>query len=753
MKKYLPFREKLAYGFGDLASVLYWQTFMLYFTYFYTDIFLMPAAAAATMFLVSRLVDGFNDPIMGIIADRTNTRWGKFRPYLLWFAVPFAVIGVFTFTVPDFSQDGKIIWAYCTFLLIMILYTVINIPYTSLLGVISPNSAERTTVSSVKFIFAFAAGIIISATLLPMTQILGEDDDTIMAAEISNDSLIVHEKKRGVSTFSIQAQDEEGKTNIHEIRFTVTPTENNTPRIKNPISEISLQNNFNVHTVDISEFFEGSTHNNFTYTVENTSPELFNTKVENSQLIITENSNEAGNGNIKLIAHDEKWGEKSISIPINIMAANNTAPILVDSTDNIVLDNGFTKTSIQLNSLFYDKENDDLSYFVESSNNDVISPLLEDSVVQILEKSNGISNLTITAIDNKGGRSSHTIQFTIRNPNDNNAPFIVNKQTGFEVYEGFETHAIALSDFFHDIDNQNITYELTVINEAKGWSRFFMIIGAAAVIFFFIAFKGTKERVQPSQNQNTSIKNDLKQLITNGPWLILLATTITFILFVAVRGSVTVHYFKYIIGHQTLDFPFFDKSIYDFNVLASIYNTVGQLSSLLGVFAVGWVSKYFGKIKTFIAFFIIAIISTASVFFLTAEHLGLIYFLQITGSFTGGPLSVLLWAMYADTADYSEWKNGGRATGLIFSASTMSQKIGWAVGAYLALTLMAQVGFEPNQLQSSESTKGLLQLFTLIPAGLGLVSIIIILFYPLNDKRVDDIEKELMVRRDDNKKE
>ncbi|MFW5851710.1 MAG: MFS transporter, partial [Bacteroidota bacterium] len=218
MKNYLPFREKISYGFGDLASVLYWQTFMLYFTYFYTDIFLMPAAAAATMFLVSRLVDGFNDPIMGIIADRTNTRWGKFRPYLLWFCVPFAVIGVFTFTVPDFGHEGKIIWAYTTFMLIMILYTVINIPYTSLLGVISPNSAERTTVSSVKFIFAFAAGIIISATLLPMTQKLGEGDDTIMAAEINNDSLIINERKRGVSTFEIQAFDSEGNMAVHEIR-------------------------------------------------------------------------------------------------------------------------------------------------------------------------------------------------------------------------------------------------------------------------------------------------------------------------------------------------------------------------------------------------------------------------------------------------------------------------------------------------------------------------------------------------------
>ncbi|RMD96918.1 MAG: MFS transporter, partial [Calditrichaeota bacterium] len=169
----LKLTEKIAYGFGDLASVLYWQTFMLYFTYFYTDVALIPASAAATMFLVSRLWDGLNDPVMGMIADRTNTRWGKFRPYMLWMCVPFAVVGVLTFTVPNFGLTGRLVWAYATFILIMMLYTAINIPYTALLGVISPDSNERTSVSSIKFIFAYSAGIIVSATLLPMVKAFG----------------------------------------------------------------------------------------------------------------------------------------------------------------------------------------------------------------------------------------------------------------------------------------------------------------------------------------------------------------------------------------------------------------------------------------------------------------------------------------------------------------------------------------------------------------------------------------------------
>jgi len=458
-KQVLPLREKISYGFGDLASVLYWQTFMLYFTYFYTDVFLLPASIAATMFLVVRLFDGINDPLMGIIADRTKTRWGKFRPYLLWLCVPFAVAGVLAFTVPDFGTTGKIIWAYSTFILIMVLYTAINIPYTALLGVISPNSQDRTAVSSVKFIFAFAAGIIVSATLLPMTTWLGGDD------------------------------------------------------------------------------------------------------------------------------------------------------------------------------------------------------------------------------------------------------------------------------------------------VAQGWQYSFMIYGIAAIVFFLIAFKGTRERVLPPKSQQSSIKKDIHELITNKPWVILLITTITFILFVAVRSSVTAHYFRYYIGVQELSLPFFETRTYSFEVLVSAYNTIGQLSSLLGVLVVLWVSKKLGKKKTFITFFLVSIFSTGSLYFLTADQLPTIYLLQIIGSMTGGPLSVLLWAMYADTADYNEWVRGRRATGLVFSASTMSQKFGWAIGAYIALTLMASVGFEPHVVQTAESLHGLILLFSIIPAGLGLLALAIYLTYPLNEEKVKQMTAELEARR------
>lgn len=131
-------REKIGYGFGDMASSMFWKLFGSYLMIFYTDVFGMPAAVVGTMFLITRVWDSAFDPIIGIIADRTQSRWGKFRPYLLYLAIPFAVIGVLTFTTPDFSDGGKVIYAYFTYSLMMMVYSAINVPYASLLGVMSP---------------------------------------------------------------------------------------------------------------------------------------------------------------------------------------------------------------------------------------------------------------------------------------------------------------------------------------------------------------------------------------------------------------------------------------------------------------------------------------------------------------------------------------------------------------------------------------------------------------------------------------
>lgn len=457
----LPFREMLAFGCGDFASVLYWQTFMRYLPYYYTEVFGITAGALATMLLVSRIWDGVNDPIIGMWADRTETRWGKFRPFILFGCVPFAVFGVLTFTTPGFGPAGKLIWAYLTYNALMMLYTTVNIPYTALMGVMTSNPVERTRLSSIKFIFAFSAGMVISATLLPMVSALGGD--------------------------------------------------------KNP----------------------------------------------------------------------------------------------------------------QL-----------------------------------------------------------------------------------------------------------------------GWQLAFGVVGLVAIGFFLVTVFGTKERIKPAPEANTSVLRDLRFLVTNQAWLLLLCTTLTWILFIAVRSSVSAHYFKYYLYHGAPEtpLPFLGRS-FSLEVLLSSFNTLGQAASVGGVLLVSLIAGKFPKKGLFIALFALQIANYTAFYFLQPGQLGLIFTLEIVGSFFGAPLPVLMWAMYADTADYGEWKSGRRTTALVFSASTMSQKFGWALAAFLAFQLLQFVGFQANVIPSDAVQGSLVRLMSIYPALLGLVSIVIFLFYPLTEQRMAGINADLAARR------
>ncbi len=740
----LPFKEKVFYGFGDLASVLYWQTFMLYFTFFYTDVFLIPAAVAATLFLVSRIWDGVNDPMVGMIADRTKTRWGKFRPYLLWLCVPFAIVGVFTFTTPKFGPMGKIIWAYITFNALMMLYTAINIPYTALLGVISPDSKERTTVSSVKFLFAFAAGIIVSASLLPMVKYFGKGDKSIINANVNNQIISINEVGQGNARIILSAEDPAGLSGKSEFRFRVIPVNNNLPVLVHPISDIKLESGFNTHQIDISGVFTGKGGKPFEYKVESQNKDVVEVELKEHTLLVKEKG--IGNAKINLTAADKRWGSKATGFYIDVIAKGNHEPLIKDSTNDFKLKSGFGKEEVDLSKFINDPDGDILTFQAESGNPKVISPEIDGNKLTFFEGGPGIARVTIIASDGKGGRLVHSIKYLV-SAAGNNPPYVNASVDNIIEDAGFKVHELDASGLFVDPEGDALCYKVEIVNEANGWQYSFIVYGIAAIIFFLIAFKGTRERVQPPKTQKSSIFRDWFELVTNVPWLILLATTITFILFVAVRGSVTTHYFKYVVGGREVSLPFVGSKTYSFEALVSAFNTIGQLSALIGVVFVSWFAKVVGKKKAFVILFIIAIASTASFYFLRAEQIGLIFILQITGSMTGGPLSVLLWAMYADTADYAEWKRGRRATGLIFSASTMSQKIGWAVGAYIALNLMSQVGFQPNEAQSAQSLKGLILLFSLIPAGLGVLSTLLLFVYPLGDKRVAKIEAELIERR------
>lgn len=169
----LAFSEKFGYGLGDMAANFVFQAMMALQLNFYTDTFGLTPAQAGTMFLVVGLGAAAFNPVMGVIADRTKTRWGRFRPWLLWTAVPFGVIGVLTFTTPDLSAPAKLMYAWVTYLLLRLIYTMNNVPYASLTGVMTDDPNERTSIASYRQLFANAAGFIVQSLAIPMVVFLG----------------------------------------------------------------------------------------------------------------------------------------------------------------------------------------------------------------------------------------------------------------------------------------------------------------------------------------------------------------------------------------------------------------------------------------------------------------------------------------------------------------------------------------------------------------------------------------------------
>jgi len=175
----LSLKEKIGYGVGDMASNFYLMFFGLYLLYYYTDVYGLAPAAVGTMLLVSKIIDAVSDPGMGLIADRTNTRWGKYRPYLLFGAIPYGLLGFAIFFGPELSDTGKLLYAYATYIGVMLAFTVMNVPYSALLAVISPVAAERTKATTYRFVCAGLGGLLISAFATPLTRWLGGGDDVL----------------------------------------------------------------------------------------------------------------------------------------------------------------------------------------------------------------------------------------------------------------------------------------------------------------------------------------------------------------------------------------------------------------------------------------------------------------------------------------------------------------------------------------------------------------------------------------------
>ena len=453
--------EKIGYGFGDMASSMFWKLFGAYLMIFYTDVFGLPAAVVGTMFLITRIWDSAFDPIVGVVADRTHSRWGKFRPYLLWLAVPFGIIGVLTFVTPDWSPTGKLIYAYVTYSLMMMIYSAINVPYASLLGVMSPNPKERNTLSTYRMTFAYIGSFIALLLFMPLVN-----------------------------------------------------------------------------------FFSGNSK------------------------------------------------------------------------------------------------------------------------------------------------------------------------------------------------------ELT--DQQTGWTLAVVVIAILCIVLFFGCFAWTKERVKPIKETQNPLKEDLKDLFKNKPWWILLGAGVAALVFNSIRDGATVYYFKYfVVEEDYATVSFFGMSF----VLSGLYLALGQAANIIGVIAAAPVSNRIGKRNTYMWAMIIATVLSVIFYWFDKEDLIWMFVFQALISVCAGSIFPLLWSMYADCADYSELKTGNRATGLIFSSSSMSQKFGWAIGTAVTGWLLGFFGFQANAVQSEEAISGIKMFLSFLPAIGTILSVVFISMYPLTENKMKDITTELEHKR------
>ncbi len=744
-------REKIGYGLGDTASNLFWQTFMMFLLFFYTDIFGIPAAVAGTMFLITRIWDTVNDPIMGVIADRTDTKWGKFRPWLLWLAIPFGLIGLLTFTTPNLGFTGKVIYAYITYTLMGMAYTAINIPYSALMGVMTPNSIERTSLSSYRFVFAFLGGLIVLGLTLPMVEHFGKGNESIVKASVSGKSINITETGRGTAKIILRAEDDKGAQSRHNFLVKVNEKGYNPPKAANPLNDLYVEKGFGLHEIELSDVFADPEGDTLKLTVTSDRPKVVKAKIKDGVLALREKG--TGTATISVTADDRRTGTATDSFVVRVNAPGNRPPAVVNPLTETTMDKAFKSTSLDIGSVFSDPDGDKLTFSTSGYNSSVVSASVSgkslnlnsryvgsNDLITIVsqffgmlpkEKAAGTTAVTITADDGKGGTVSTTFKLTIRG-SGNNSPTVANPVGSVSVFEDFGSKTVDISTVFEDVDGDALRYSLEIVNEAKGYQRAMMVFGSLATVLFLITFVSTKERVSPSKEHKSTLGKDLLDLWANKPWITLFFIGIFTLTFVSVRNGSIIYYFKYYVGNETL---------------ATAFMVCGTLVTIPGVMLTKPLAKIFGKRMLYTMSMGIATFLILMFYFLDKESIGMMFALQVGICFVLGPTSPLVWAMYADTADYSEWKTGRRATGLVFSAATFSQKAGWTIGGTLAGWLLGYYGFRANVPASEETLFGIRMMMSFIPAVASFAAAGFMILYKLDEKTMNTIETELARRK------
>ena len=282
-------------------------------------------------------------------------------------------------------------------------------------------------------------------------------------------------------------------------------------------------------------------------------------------------------------------------------------------------------------------------------------------------------------------------------------------------------------------------------NTPAGWQHAMIVIASLCLILFLLSFAMTREKLHTEST--SSIGSDLKSLVRNAPWWILIGAALCSNLFNTVRGSTVAYFFNGVIGpdvHLSL-------GKWGFLFYAGLFLSIGEVCNMIGVAMTTPIAKALGKKTTYMLSFAALIVLSIAFFFIPATGSGYWWMivLQVVISIFTGLISPLVWSMYADVSDFAENRDGTASTGLIFSSASMAQKFGGAFGGYAVMALLAAFGYNTaaGAVQTAEAVKGLWILMSWVPAAVAALAIIIVFFYPLTKKRMEKIQEELAVKR------
>lgn len=513
----LSVMEKSGYAMGDMAANLVWRGALAYLAVFYTDTLGISAAAAAFLLLSVRITDGITDIGMGMIADRTNTKHGKFRPWIIWSAPVLALFMVLAFTAPDFSPAMKLVWAYFTYIGLTLAYTVNNVPYSALMGVMTSSHTERSVLSGYRFAGAFLGGMLVMGFTPSLVDYFGNGDEATgyqYTMYVFAVLLVV----------------------LCGITFATTKE-----RIVPPPSE----------------------------------------------------SSEGGADTIK------------------------TLMVFVSGLVGFVL---------------------------------------------------------------------------------------------FCVYQ-------------------------------NAWSLLtFVTTTVAAVIYF-------KRLIAKPAAERSTASNDLVDLISNVPWLLVLALGFLTMMFNGIKYGVIAYYFKHYVGNENALSQWLEAREIGMS-LTGFYFILLLVVSMVAAFVAGYLTRLLGKKTLFNISLIVSGILTGCMFFLEADQVTAMFILGCSAEFFAAFMPVLVFSMLGDTSDFSEWKNGRRATGLAYSAGSFIQKTGGGFAGAIVLLVLARYGYVgTDESTIAQATDGMRLLISWIPAVFSFLGVFVLIFYPLNTAKMAEIEADLIARR------